>query len=242
MAESRSHADLPPYTVRVSTRVRRIRLTVTAREGLVVVVPLGMRIDADAIVASKAPWAWRALADSAEKRALHQGGPEALLPQSIELRALDRVVHVRHEISHRAARARVTESVAELNVVGPDDPEVRIAALSAWLDRLARAWLVARLATLAESHGFTYQRVRIMRARSRWGSCSSRGTISLNRTLVFLPPELADALILHELAHTRVLNHSARFWTLLCTVDQDALTHRRALKDAGAFVPAWAEP
>lgn len=234
--------ELPPYTVRVSPRARRIRLTVTAREGLVVVVPQGLRVDADAIVASKQAWADRALSSLAEKRALHLGGPPALLPDIVELRSLGRTLRVYRESEVAASsRVRVRESGDYLVITGPDDPAARVDALSRWLDRGARAWLPIRLSQLAQAHGFEYARVRVTSARSRWGSCSSRGTISLNRTLMFLPPELVDALLLHELAHTRVLDHSPRFWALLGSVDSAATAHRRALKVAGALVPAWAE-
>lgn len=240
-AASSPRADLPPYTVRVSQRARSIRLTVTAREGLVVVVPRGMRVDANAIIASKWAWADRALSSLAEKRALHLGGPRTLLPDSVELRSLGRTLRVHHESGVAASRVRVRESGDTLVVTGPDDPAARIAALSRWLDRGARAWLPVRLSQLAKAHGFEYTHVRVTSARSRWGSCSSRGTISLNRTLMFLPPELVDALLLHELAHTRVLDHSPRFWALLGSVDPETLAHRHALRAAGASVPAWAE-
>ena len=63
----------------------------------------------------------------------------------------------------------------------------------------------------------------------------------LNRNLLFLPPELVDALILHELAHLRVMDHSARFWSLLATLDPRVLEHRARLKKAADLVPVWAD-
>ncbi len=213
----------------------------TPKDGLVVVVPHGMRVDAAAIVASKRGWAVRALADCAEKRAQHQGGPDAMLPAVVELRVVGHAFRVQTETVPGSSRMRVIEREDSLVVSGPDDPDARVVAMNAWLDRRARAWLPARLEELAAAHGLTYQRVRITRARSRWGSCSSRGTISLNRALMFFPRELADALILHELAHTRAMDHSARFWTFLGTLDPNTARNRRALKSAASFVPAWAE-
>jgi len=72
--------------------------------------------------------------------------------------------------------------------------------------------IIARLRELAERHGFTYHKVSIRNQRTRWGSCSGKGNISLNMKLVVLPPELFDYVILHELVHTRVHNHSRKFW------------------------------
>ncbi len=69
-----------------------------------------------------------------------------------------------------------------------------------------------RLRELARQHGFIYHGVTIRNQKTRWGSCSHRKTISLNAKLAVLPPDLRDYVILHELAHTRVHNHSPAFW------------------------------
>jgi len=79
----------------------------------------------------------------------------------------------------------------------------------------ARAKLINRLYELAEKFGFTYNRVFIRNQRTRWGSCSSRQNISLNIKLAVLPDGLADYVILHELVHTRIPNHSKEFWAEL---------------------------
>jgi predicted metal-dependent hydrolase len=65
---------------------------------------------------------------------------------------------------------------------------------------------------LAEIHGLRITRVSVRNQRSRWGSCSRRGTISLNWRLIQTPPWVRDYIILHELAHTLQMNHSPRFW------------------------------
>jgi predicted metal-dependent hydrolase len=81
------------------------------------------------------------------------------------------------------------------------------------IDRMeARKKIISRLHQLAKQHGFTYNKVSIRNQRTRWGSCSAKGNISLNMKLVALPPELFDYVILHELVHTKIHNHSKRFW------------------------------
>jgi predicted metal-dependent hydrolase len=72
--------------------------------------------------------------------------------------------------------------------------------------------IIARLQQLAKQHGFTYNKVSIRNQRTRWGSCSGKGNISLNIKLVALPTELFDYVILHELVHTGIHNHSQKFW------------------------------
>ena len=76
----------------------------------------------------------------------------------------------------------------------------------------ARKKLIERTNELATIHDFSYNRVSIRNQRTRWGSCSARNDISLNAKLVLLPEELMDYVILHELVHTLIKNHSKKFW------------------------------
>ena len=79
----------------------------------------------------------------------------------------------------------------------------------------ARKRLIDRLYDLAQEHGFTCNNVSTREQRTRWGSCSHKNNISLNLKLVLLPKELIDYVMLHELVHTRIHNHSKRFWAEL---------------------------
>jgi predicted metal-dependent hydrolase len=90
--------------------------------------------------------------------------------------------------------------------------------------------LAARIESLARQHGFRYNRLFIKNQRTLWGSCSTMNNINLNATLIRLPQELQDYVILHELVHTRIKNHGAGFWQELDRILPRAKTLRRKLR------------
>jgi predicted metal-dependent hydrolase len=99
------------------------------------------------------------------------------------------------------------------------------AAIEADLRSAATEFLVPRLDALAREHGLTYERVTVRNQRSRWGSCSRKGTISLNFRLIQVPPDVCDYILIHELMHLKQQNHSRRFWRLVekaCPAFRDA--------------------
>ena len=94
----------------------------------------------------------------------------------------------------------------------------------------AKMKLGKRLSELAIEHKFQYNKVSIRNQRTRWGSCSSKNNISLNMKLLHLPDQLIDYILLHELVHTRVKNHSKDFWNELETVVPNARTVDQQLR------------
>ena len=102
-----------------------------------------------------------------------------------------------------------------------------------WHRRRAERLLPARLLALARQHDLTVTRVSIRDQRSRWGACSSRGTITLNWRLVLVPDYVCDYVLLHELMHRRELNHSRRFWRLVAACCPRHIEARQWLKTEG---------
>lgn len=105
-----------------------------------------------------------------------------------------------------------------------------LAACERALKAEADTVLAIRLKTLAERHGYSYTRLRIRKLSSRWGSCSSAGNITLSIFLVQLPSELIDYVILHELVHTRHLNHGPGYWEELTKIMPGTPGLRKELK------------
>ncbi len=104
------------------------------------------------------------------------------------------------------------------------------------LRSLAEAELSARLMELARLHGCRVQKVVIRDQRTRWGSCSRRGTVSLNWRLVQLPEKVRDYILLHELMHLREMNHSERFWREVRAVCPDYAEAEAWLKRQGSIL------
>lgn len=83
------------------------------------------------------------------------------------------------------------------------------------LKKSAKSYLPPLLEELATRYNFKYKRIKITGSKSRWGSCSAIGSINLSCYLMLLPPHLMDYVLLHELTHTREMNHGPKFWEIL---------------------------
>jgi predicted metal-dependent hydrolase len=117
----------------------------------------------------------------------------------------------------------------------PDDEPAVAAYGRAWLRREALRVLSPEVADLARRIDAPAPPIKLSSARSRWGSCNSRGEIRLNARLVHLPPELARYVVAHEIAHLVHLDHSPRFWALVATLHE---RHREARHELAQWAAA----
>lgn len=104
-----------------------------------------------------------------------------------------------------------------------------------------RAWLLLppMLEQISANIGIDYQKLTIRSQKTRWGSCSSNGTISLNDQLLFIDRQTVEYLIIHELCHRRVMNHSPKFWALVESFCADFRQRESDLDQARHVVPSW---
>ena len=98
------------------------------------------------------------------------------------------------------------------------------------LRKEAKAYLPSRIKELADSNNLEYNNVAIKNTKTRWGSCSHQNNINLNLQLMRLPNHLIDYVILHELAHTIVKNHSRDFWNYLDSICPNSKVLDREMK------------
>jgi predicted metal-dependent hydrolase len=224
--------------VRESTRAKRMTIHVTPHLGVEVVVPRRTPArEVQRFVSEHLEW----IEETEEELASTAPLLDRALPAQIHLHALEQTWSVRYRRS-RESKLRVRElpdSVLELSGPIQDEAACR-ARLRRWLAETARTALAPWLERLAERTGLAYTALQIRGQRTRWGSCSTQRTISLNYSLLFLSRSLVRYLLIHELCHTRHMNHGTRFWALLETLEPQARLLDAKLGDAWRDVPAWA--
>jgi predicted metal-dependent hydrolase len=230
-----ARASAAPLAVRESPRARRLTVRVYPGGRVEVTVPAGTHPDAvAAFVARHRAWIDRKVAVFA-----HRPDPaREPLPARITLQATGDDWQVTYL---PGSRSRVQpRGGGELEVRG--DPARQAdtrQALRGWLVEQARAALEPWVARVAAETGLGYGRVQLRRQRTRWGSCSRNGTLSLNVSLLFQPPAVVRYLLVHELCHTRHLNHSPRFWRLVAEHEPGYEQLDRALTGGWQHVPGW---
>jgi predicted metal-dependent hydrolase len=102
-----------------------------------------------------------------------------------------------------------------------------------WYKKQAYEIISERVRQYAQSHGFTPSKVKITSAKTRWGSCSSNGTINFTWRLVMAPLDVIDYVVVHELTHLRVKNHSRKFWDAVESIYPEYRKQRKWLKENG---------
>lgn len=202
--------ELGPLFVRANARARRLTFRAKS-DGIHVTVP---------------PRTSRAEIE----RAIEQLRPRLLAAQQKQTkRLIDLDYRIDTEffkltlVSGQRERFLSRSELGEMQIICPPNADFADDNLQAWLRKVieealrrnAKVILPPRLYMLSVQHGLPYKSVKINSSSGRWGSCSAQGNINLSYYLVLLPRHLIDYVLLHELAHTREMNHGERFWALL---------------------------
>jgi len=228
----------PDWHVRISRRARRLSMRVFPGGRVEVVAPPGIGIPAiERFVSRHREWA-----ETRSRELLLQAPPAAeRRPQEVTLGLLDRSWQVEYHAGRRTRVDTAVDGVLRVHTTAPTDRLVS-QALVRWLAGVATTDLAERLEQVAGEVGIDYARLQLRRQRTRWGSCSTAGTISLNLCLMFQRPPVVRYLMIHELCHRRHMNHSRRYWELVESLEPHWRALDAELLHGWRHVPAWVFP
>jgi predicted metal-dependent hydrolase len=228
----------PGWNVRISRRARRLSMRVFPGGRVEVVVPPGVGIPAiERFVSRHRAWAERRSSEL-QLQAVTMGDRR---PGTVTLGLLDRTWRVEYLPGRRNRVEAIGEDVLRVHTNTPTDRHIS-QALVRWLSGVASATMESRLNGVAAETGIDYARLQLRRQRTRWGSCSATGTLSLNLCLMFQRPPVVRYLMIHELCHRRHMNHSRRFWSLVESLEPDWRALDAELLKGWRNVPAWVFP
>ena len=224
------------WAFRESHRARRLTVRVFHSGRVEVVVPSRTSRNAvERFLERHRPWIEKKRAEARKNAA----PPEPFPPAFVELAGASEAWRIHAGGGTGRLKLRVV-APGLLSLTGATtDARAVLNVMRRWLTVRAGEVLAPLLEECAREMGLPFRRVAVRRQRTRWGSCSTRGTISLNCCLLFQRPEVVRYLLVHELAHVRHMNHSARFWDLVAQYCPDCRQLDRELLDGWRRVPSW---
>lgn len=230
----------PTYQLRRSKRARRVNFKISVKHGLEVTVPQRFNeAELPAILDSKKRWILKHL--NAVQLQREQQPEEEALPTQLVLPAINETWPIEHYDSFGKPRL-IIRPHHQLVLMGDlQQTEQCQQLLIGWLKGKAQRHFQTWLSELSQRTELTFNKLSIRGQQTRWGSCSSEKNISLNYKLLFLPPELTEHVLLHELCHTRYMSHGVRFWGLLTKHDPACEAHDAALSKVQSFMPMWVD-
>ena len=223
------------YIIRRSNRAKRLRLNITVKDGLVVVLPKGLNEkEIPNILESQSDWITAGLAKVQFTKALFR-------PTSINLPAIEETWNVTYFPTPGKQLTVHEDEDSSLLVSGESEDPYKISeALNSWMRQKAQAILMPWVGRISQEHALPFNKVTIRRQKTRWGSCSSNKSLNLNQNLLFLPTCLAGYVMVHELAHTKHHNHSPAYWKYLNTLLPDSKRLQKETVSSYSQVPNWA--
>ncbi|MBI4083035.1 MAG: M48 family metallopeptidase [Candidatus Lambdaproteobacteria bacterium] len=223
------------YRIRLSRGRRTLALSIDPEQGLVVHAPARVEpARVEALLREKARWILRQLA-RLEAARVERRAPAWLPELPVPYRGGQLTLRLEATAGSPEVQPAADALIVRLPPLEALDPEPgRIQALVlAWYREEARRVIDERLARFRPLIGVEPVQVRVKEQRRRWGTCTARGALYFNWRLVLAPPEVLDYVVVHELCHLRVLNHSPEFWRLVAEVLPDHRERRRGLRAFG---------
>jgi predicted metal-dependent hydrolase len=227
------HVDgIGPVQLERSQKAKRISIRLQPLKGVRVVIPYRSSFeDGQRFLYSKIDWIRYHL-----PRIENQENKRTLYDETTEFHTFS---HQLKLVPHDSATLKGRISKGQLQIFYPAYRHVTDTDIQDYIRRAieetyrleAKQYLPQRVAHFARQFGFSYNKVVVKKAGTRWGSCSYRNNINLNLHLMRLPGHLRDYVILHELAHTVEKNHGPNFWALLDQISGDAYGLDKEMKN-----------
>lgn len=193
------------YTLRRQTR-KTAALRITASGEVILSVPQGWTDEKAArLILIKKSWIEKHLAAAAENASKRLKAPEGSLIYLGEIYTFEKIISM--------GRFTRIDEKEKIIYSGQDLTEPEKAAK--FYKERAYFLLPARVRRMAEEKGFGFAKAAVRNTKRRWGSCTSKGVITMSERLILAPPFVIDAIALHELVHTEIMNHSKDFYTRL---------------------------
>ncbi len=217
-----------PYTLKVSANRRTIGLRVDA-SGLTVHIPQRIpQHTVESLLQDKSDWITRKLAEWQDRPQVFEWRDGATLQHLGQ----DILLSLRQDAKSRAVEFDGTRLYVALP--RPDDTATVQRKVAQWYIKQARADFTRRIELLAAKLGVPTPPVYLSSARTRWGSCNSKGEIRLHWRLIQAPPHIIHYVVAHELAHLKEMNHSPKFWAWVEKLCPDFKLARQELKALSA--------
>jgi predicted metal-dependent hydrolase len=223
----------PAYIVKRHWRARHVKMTYSSR-GLEITIPCRFSLKhLPDILEENKVWIQT-------QRHLYQPPPAFVRPDHIHILAFQQNWSV-HYFQYDEKRPRVKAVSADGLILSGDMKDEMICRrkLSDWVRKHANVLLIPYFRALSESLQLPYLEVTVRSQTTLWGSCSQDKSIRLNYKLLFLPEHMMRHIMIHELCHTRHMNHSEKFWQLVAKCDSDWIANKKAMKGADKYMPAW---
>lgn len=223
------------YTLKRRANSNKISLNVSIQNGLEVTVPKGIRRSSiERVLEKNKDWIAQSLDQVSERL-------NRLVPSDIKLQAIGESWELDYQPTSSLLVSVVEKEENTLLVQGNIEDKYEVAlALRQWLTRKGQAHLVPWIHELSKEFNLPFDKAGVRGQRSRWGSCSAQGAISINRNLLFLPRNLVRYVLVHELVHTLQLDHSPKFWKLLLEREPLGKELATEARNSWLHVPIWA--
>ncbi|OGT31032.1 MAG: hypothetical protein A3E87_06390 [Gammaproteobacteria bacterium RIFCSPHIGHO2_12_FULL_35_23] len=226
----------PPYIIRRSVKAKNILLNIAPAKGLEIVLPSRVSIaQAKAFLESKREWVEKHYQGSI----IEMVTEPAKYPKEIHLPAINKHWGLRYELSN-SNMLKLIEAPSQLAIVGKlADFRACVPQLKFFLKKMAHCYLVPKLDDICKETGLKYRSLSWRFQKTLWGSCTIRAELSLNAKMLFLKSHLVEHIMLHELCHSKHMDHSKRFWQLVATYSKNYLTYEEELKEINKLLPEW---